>query len=99
MRREMSLSHLHIARLSKLEGKPPSGNDSSSVHHPRSKRTRDGRRVCIPSGSDFKFLHIEITISDKFRALSPPLGKETKSGHSRISKREREANGGKGKIE
>ena len=36
----------------------------------------------MPSASDFNFLQKEIEISVKFGAHNPPLGKDTKLGHS-----------------
>ena len=51
------------------------------------QETRDGSRVCIPSGNDFNFLQWKIVICVKFEAHSPPLAKDTKLGHSLIRKK------------
>lgn len=79
-----------ITSSCKLEGKPPSRNESNSGQLNNFKVIRDGRRVCIPLGNDFNFSHSQNSIYVKFRAHNPPSGKETKLGHSSITKLVRE---------
>jgi hypothetical protein len=69
-----------------VDGKPPSENDSSCGQLSIVSVLRDGKRVCMDSGSDFKFSKLRITKYFKLGAENPPLGNETKLGHSLIVK-------------
>ena len=82
----MSFSQYWIVSVFKLEGKPSLGNESNSGHLYNCKDERDGRRVTIPSGSDFNFLQLKTSISVNFQAQIPPLRKDTKVGHLEIFK-------------
>ena len=84
MRWEKSLSQREISSVFKLEGKPPLGNDLSFGQLNKCGVTRDGKRECIPSGSEFNFSQLEISISFKFGAQSPPLGKDSNLGQSKM---------------
>jgi len=91
MRLEMSLSQEQISSDFKLDGKPPSGNDSSSGQFCKLKVTRDGSRVCICSGSAFKLLQLSTRNQVKLGAGSPSSGKDTKLEQLLISKLLRDA--------
>ncbi|KAM1226712.1 hypothetical protein ACFX2J_006019 [Malus domestica] len=53
----ISFLQLQILSERNLEGNPPSGNDSNSGDSNTNKDSRDGRSVCISSGSDMNLLH------------------------------------------
>jgi hypothetical protein len=69
-----------------MEGKPPSGHNSTSKQSFISKCERDGRRECILSGNSFKFLQSSNSSRVKTGAGNPPLGNETNLGHFSINK-------------
>jgi hypothetical protein len=90
MRPAMSLLHLQISSECNVEGKPPSGHNSTSKQPLISKWLRDGRRECILSGNCFKFLQSAKSNRVKTGAGNPPLGNETNLGHPQIIKEWRE---------
>jgi len=90
MRPAMSLLQLRIQRKCNVEGKPPSGHNSTSEQPNIPKKSRDGRREGILSGNCFKFLQCRNVSSVKTGAGNPPLGNETNLGHCSISKEWRE---------
>jgi hypothetical protein len=74
----LSLIQSTIQSVFKFEGKPPSGNESTSGSESNCKFCREGRRECMFSGNDFKYEQPSNTRLVKSGAASPPLGKDTK---------------------
>ncbi|KAF7824656.1 WD40 repeat-containing protein HOS15-like [Senna tora] len=81
-----SFGHSIILRVFKFDGKPPTGNDSTSGLLNIDSSLSEGKTVFRCSGSDFKQSKRPTNRNSSFEAENPPLGNDTNLGQFQILK-------------